>query len=364
MGVRMKDIARDLNVSVITVSKALRNHADISEATRKRVIKRAKELNYRPNLAARALVTGRTFAVGLVVPDLVHPFFAEVAKSLLTALRQHGYSLVIASSEEDPSLEAEEILQLLARDLDAIVVASTQETGAWFHHAEKRKTPYVLIDRRFADLRANFVGIDDVTVGEMATEHLIEVGCRRIAHIRGPQVSTSLGRLEGYQRALVRRGLSPLNTPERFGGDVDSVERGREAMRQLLKLDPRPDGVFCFNDPTALGALSAIFAAGLRVPEDIAVIGCGNLHYDDALAVPLSSVDQQSTLIGQRAASLVLKLIQAKSPPQPTSVILEPEVVVRASTRRSPAPVEDACRQAGSCFSREPTGGTPAKPTV
>ncbi len=335
MRVRMKDIARELNVSVVTVSKVLRNHADISEATRRRVLKRVKELNYQPNFAARALVTGRTYTVGMVVPDLVHPFFAEVARSLMLALRRHGYGLVIASSEEDPSLESEEISQMLARNLDAIVVASTQKTAAFLHHIEERKTPYVLIDRRFAGPPANFVGVDDAVVGEMATEHLISAGCRRIAHIKGPDISTALGRLEGYKRALARHGLTPPAgyIPERSGGDVNSVERGREAMRQLLDLDPRPDGVFCYNDPTALGAYSAIFAAGLRIPQDIAVIGCGNLHYDAVLAVPLSSVDQQSTLIGERAARLALSLVQAKTPRRPRSVLLEPKVIVRASTQ-------------------------------
>src|SRR5215831_34090 len=132
MTVRMKDIARDLGVSVVTVSKVLRNHSDISEETRERVLKRMKELNYRPNLAARALVTGRSYTIGLVVPDLVHPFFAQVAKGLARVLRKKGYSLLISSSEEDPQLEQQEIDQLLARRVDALVVASAQWTVETF----------------------------------------------------------------------------------------------------------------------------------------------------------------------------------------------------------------------------------------
>ena len=126
MPVRMKDIARDLGVSVVTVSKVLRNHSDIGEETRERVLKRMKELNYRPNLAARALVTGHSLTMGLVVPDLVHPFFAEVAKGISRTLRKKGYSLLISSSEEDAELEQQEIEQLLARRVDALVVASAQ----------------------------------------------------------------------------------------------------------------------------------------------------------------------------------------------------------------------------------------------
>jgi len=330
------DIARELGVSVVTVSKVLRNHEDISEGTRERVLNKIKELNYQPNFAARALVTGRTYTVGLVVPDLIHPFFAEVAKGLSSGLRNRGYSLMIASSEEDGDLEANEIRQLVARRSDVIVIASAQSTLESFRLIEEQKTPYILIDRQLSGLSANFVGCDDEAVGEMATEHLISVGCRRIAHIRGPEISTGLGRLEGYQRVLASRNLGPRPgyISAISGGDVDSEVRGREAMRQLLLLEPRPDSVFCFNDPTAMGAMTTILEAGLKVPDDIAVIGCGNLHYDAALAVPLSSVDQQSRVIGERTARLALSLIQAKSPQRPRKIILTPEVVARASTWR------------------------------
>jgi LacI family transcriptional regulator len=336
MRVRMKDIARELGVSVVTVSKVLHNHTDIGEETRQRVLKRIRELNYQPNFAARALVTGRTYTVGLVVPDLVHPFFAEVAKSLAGALRPKGYSLIITSSDEDAELEAQEIDQLLARRLDAIVIASTQATPTSFRRIEEQGTPYVLIDRTLAGLEANFVGVDDVAAGELATEHLVAMGCRRIAHIRGPNVSTAVGRLAGYRRVLARHKLRmPAGyVPAASGGDANSDVRGSALMRELLKLDPRPDAVFCYNDPTALGAVNAILDAGLRVPEDIAVIGCGNVHYDTSLRVPLSSIDQQTAEIGERTARLALALMEAKRPPAASSLTLQPKLIARASTLR------------------------------
>lgn len=337
MAVRMKDIARDLGVSVVTVSKVLRNHSDISEATRQRVLKRMKELNYQPNLTARALVTGRSYTVGLVVPDLVHPFFAQLAKGISSVLRAQGYSLILASSEEDPVLESEEINRLLARSLDAFIIASTQPSVEGLRRLREAETPCILVDRRFEGFPASFVGVDDVRVGEMATEHLIEVGCRRIAHIRGPQVSTAFGRLEGYRRALARHGMDPLPgyIPATTAGDDDSEARGQNAMRQLLELDPPPDGVFCYNDPSAMGAMNAILDAGFRIPEDIAIIGCGNVHYGASLRVPLSSIDQQSAALGEQAAQLALQLMQAKRAPRPKKeVLLEPRLVVRASTRR------------------------------
>jgi LacI family transcriptional regulator len=333
----MKDIARDLGVSVVTVSKVLRNHSDISTETRERVLKRMKELNYRPNLAARALVTGRTYMLGLIVPDLVHPFFGQVAKGLSNVLRKKGFSLVISSSEEDPELERQEIEQLLARRVDALIIASTQWTVESFRRIEEQNIPYVLVDRKFAGLQANFVGVDDELVGFLATEHLISQGCRRIAHLRGPEVSTAIGRLEGYRRALAQHGLvaPPQYIAElAAGSDYQGDVSGYNATRELLKCSPRPDGLFCYNDPTAAGAMKAIIEAGLRVPEDVAMIGCGNTRYSELLRVPLTTVDQDSAAIGERAAKLALSLIEAKNPVRPRSILLEPKVLPRASSLR------------------------------
>jgi LacI family transcriptional regulator len=337
MPATMKDIARDLGVSVVTVSKVLRNHQDIGEATRKRVLERMKELNYQPNFSARALLTGHTYLVGLVVPDLLHPFFAEIAKALSKALLIKGYYLIISSSEEDPELEMREIDQLLNRRLDALIVATSRATPEIFERMEKQGgPPYVLIDRQLPGLAANFVGVDDEIAGALATEHLVSIGCKRIAHLRGPDISPGAGRLKGYTETLAKHGL---RVPAGYvsasrASDVHSRESGIAAMRELLSVRPRPDGVFCFNDPTAIGAMEAILDAGLRIPRDIAVIGCGNLHYNDTLRVPLSSIDQNTQQIGDRAARLTLSLLAAKSPQRRKSILVKPSLVIRASTQK------------------------------
>ena len=334
MTIRMKDIARDLGVSVVTVSKVLRNHDDIGPATRKRVLQRIKELNYRPNLAARALVTGRSHIMGLVVPDLVHPFFSQVAKGLSRVLRKKGFSLIIASSEEDPELEKQEIEQMLARRLDALFVASSQSGTETFRYIEEQKTPYVLIDRRLEGLTAHYVGTDDEAAGLMATEHLIENGCRRIAHIGGLGVSPAVGRLAGYKLALQRHGIGvPADyiVCRAHGDDAGDVT-GYDSMQKLLQLRV-PEAVFCHNDTTAMGAMNAILDAGLRIPEDIAIVGCGNVHYAGFLRVPLTSIDQSSELIGEQAAAIALDLVESKRWPRPKSVLLQPKLVVRLSSR-------------------------------
>jgi LacI family transcriptional regulator len=334
MAVRMKDIARDLNVSVVTVSKVLRNHSDIGPATRERVLRRVKELGYQPNWIARSLVTHRTYLVGLVVPDLMHSFFAEVAKGVARALQPRGYHLVLSNSEENPELEAQEVELLLARQVDGLLLASAQRTGhaALFDRLAEQKVPAVLLDRRVPGLDLSYVGVDDAEVGRMATEHLIERGCRRIAHIRGPEISTGQGRLAGYRRALEKHGL---RVPSRYVARGDSADStGYEAMRRLLALSPPPDGVFCYNDPVAAGAMKAALECGLRVPQDLAVVGAGNVHYSDLLRVPLSTIDQSSSLIGENAAALLLDLIESNGEGRPRTVLLPPQLVARDSSSR------------------------------
>jgi len=336
MAVTMKDIARDLGIGVITVSKVLRNKDDVSEKTRQRVLARVKEVNYTPNLAARSLVTGRSYLVGLVVPDLLHTFFAQIANSLTDAFLRKDYGLIISTAGEDPELEMRTLDRFLARRFDALIIASGGTRSAIFGRLQDAGMPFVLIDRRFPDLDTNYVGVDDAVVGTLATEHLIEIGCKRIAHLRGPETSPGVGRLNGYFRAMAKHGMKSLPgyVSAARKADVHSKDSGEEQMNKLLSLAQRPDGVFAYNDPMAIGAIHAILDAGLRIPEDIAVIGCGNLHYCSELRVPLSSIDQDTDEIGQRAARLTLALLESKTRSKNRTVIIEPQLVIRASTDR------------------------------
>ena len=337
MVARLKDIAQDLGLSVVTVSKVLRDHPDIGEETRKRVLKRMKELNYQPNLAARSLITGQTWTIGLVVPDLLHPFFAQIATAISQEVRAKGYSLFLSSSEDDAELEEQEISQLLARRVDVLLIASAQMTGERFNRVEAQKTPYILLDRQFTEFESNFVGVDDQAVGMIATKHLIEQGCTRIAHIRGPEISTAIGRLEGYKQALAANKMTlHAGHVVNVGTSADHAgeQAGYAVTKKLIAEKIRPDGIFCFNDPIAIGTMRAILDSGLRVPEDIAVVGCGNLSYSDFLRVPLTSVDQNSAMIGKIAAELALKIAHSKTPVKAKSTLVPPQLVVRASTLR------------------------------
>jgi LacI family transcriptional regulator len=338
----MRDIARDLQVSAITVSKALRGNSGISAATRERVLQRIRELGYEPNLAARSLATGKSFIVGLVVPDLVHPFFGEIAKAISQALRTRGYSVLISSSEEDTELERAEVDALLARQVDAILLATTftslAQPGNPFERIAARHLPLILLDRRVAGLPAAFVGIDDEKTGFLATRHLLDKGCRSIAHLAGPDISTARGRLEGYRNAL---HAANLEVREDYiiriaSADVHGSEHGFEATRRLLASKPRPDGIFCFNDETATGALRAVIEAGLKIPHDVAIIGVGNMTNTDFLKIPLTTIDQNSGQIGRAAALIALDLMAAAMPANdPRSEMVPVQLIERASTART-----------------------------
>ncbi len=332
MAVRLKDIAKDLGVSTVTVSKVLRGNTDIGERTRQLVLDRMRELNYQPNMMARGLASGRSYTVGLVVPDLVHPFFGEFAKSLGGALRRSGRALIIASSEEDPEIERQEIRTLLSRGVDVMLIASCQPNPEPVSFSGER-VPFVLVDRNFPTMQANFVGSNDVKVGELATRHLIELGRRRIAHIGAQEMSPSMDRLTGYRRALAAAGIPASKklvvTRKRFEETGDSV--GYQAMQELLAGKVRPDAVFCYNDLSAIGAMQAALHAGLRIPQDIAFVGCGNLRYAEYLKIPLTSIDHATDKMGELAAKLALELA-ADSKQAPQTLLLDPKLVVRQSS--------------------------------
>ena len=338
--VRLKDIARDLGVSVVTVSKVLRDHPDIGESTKERVLKRVKELQYHPNLMARGLVTGKTSLVALVIPDLVHSFFAEVAIAVSQSLRRAGYTMLIAWNAEDADLQLSEIEHLLSLGIDAMIIATSGgDDMPSFRLLESRNIPYVLLDRQIEGIKAPFVGMDDRLAGIMATEHLIANGCKRIAHICGPSMSPGHNRLGGYKEALQNAGITVRDqyivTPMEEG--PMSFGHGFEATQRLLKMTPRMDGLFCFNDPLAIGAIEAIQAAGLRIPEDIAVIGCGNNLLGASLRLPLSTIDQDTKALGEKSAKALLALLRKHEKTRSVrQIILEPRLIVRATSTRKP----------------------------
>jgi LacI family transcriptional regulator len=335
MAVRLKDIAQSVNVSIVTVSKVLNGDTSISESTRARVFACAQRLGYRTNLTAKSLVTGRSRMIGLIVPDLFHGFFSEIAASMSDELRVHGYGLLIASSREDGELERNEIEQMLARNVDGLVVASCKASSKTLNAAAS-DVHVVLLDRRIHGVTpASYVGSNDLLVGELATKHLLAIGRRRIAHIGGPASSPAKDREAAYRRVLREYGIEvPTGfVVKRAKNEESGPITGAQAMRKLLRLKTRPDAVFCYNDPTAIGAMAAILESGLSIPGDIAIVGCGNIQHAAYTLVPLTSVDQNTVQLGKAAATLAIR--RRDRPYELTDrkdVVLKPKLVTRRSS--------------------------------
>jgi len=323
MAIRLKDVAAVLGISISTVNAALQNRSDISKATRARVLKKARDLGYRPNWVARSLVTQKTQIIGVVVPDLSRSFFSQVIKGIDLVASAAGYHLLLCNTDEDPTREDEEVSTLIGRQVDGLIIGSAHPPGestVW-RRLEQCGVPIVLVDRWFS--KTNFVGGDDEQIGFLATQHLIQQGYRRIAHIRGPNISTAIGRLNGYKKAL-RKHKMPIKRGYIREARYHTEAGGYGATEDLLRLSSPPDAIFAASDPIAVGALDAMQKNGLSLPADIGLIGVGNMQYGQYLTVPLSTVDQQRIEIGSKAASLLIDLITGKAKGNTRPVLIEP----------------------------------------
>jgi LacI family transcriptional regulator len=329
----MKRIADELGVSVTTVSKVLNERDDIGRATRARVLAKVAELGYQPNAVARSLTLRRTHTLGIVIPDLMNSFFVEIVAGLESVARARGFGLLLCSSNEDPQRERAEIDMLRQRQVDGIVLASTNAAGNTdlLQRLGPAGIGLVMIDRDdHPQVRCDRVMTDDEMVGRLATTHLIDGGRRAIAHIAGPSIVHAKRRVAGYRAALKSRGL--VARPDAIVRAGFMEADGYHAMKKLLELRPRPDGVFATNDPTAIGAMKAIWEAGLNVPDDIAIVGAGDVQLGDLLRVPLTTVSWSRDQLGQTAAALLLERLGPEPPHRFRRVVIQPELVVRRSS--------------------------------
>jgi LacI family transcriptional regulator len=331
---RLKDVADALGLSISTVSAALQNRKDISETTRRRVTRKAKELDYRPNWVARSLVINRTHILGVVLPDLSRSFFPQILQGIDSVARTSGFHLVVCSTEEDPTREDDEISTLIGKQVDGLIVASARPPGTngFWKSLTKSGVPLVLVDRIFKAVPG--VGVDDEHVGNLATIHLLQQGYRNIAHLSRCSVVTGIGRRRGYVSALRDSGI---RVRQDYILEVQGETGGFEGTKKLLTMHPRPDAIFAAGDRIAIGAMEAIRAAGLRLPTDVGVIGVGKVAYGEYLRVPLSTVDQHPADMGKTAVSILLDVIRGKTPPS-DPIFLDPTLIVRDSSCRIPSP--------------------------
>ncbi|KAA9338453.1 LacI family transcriptional regulator [Hymenobacter busanensis] len=334
------DLARTLGMSISTVSRALAGHAEVSEATKQRVRQLAEELHYQPNQLAAALRRGRSNTLGVLVPHITGHFFPEVVNGIAVEASKAGYNVMICQSNEDVEQEKKNLELLMNAQVEGILVshANTTLDFAHFDAVNKLDIPLVFFDRVVEGMQGHHVGsvvLDDYAGAYAVVSHLIEQGCRRIAHFSGPlHVNINRNRHQGYLDALTDHHVPVIEDLTCFF-DLN-LETGAVAMRELLQSAELPDAVFASNDLAAAGAMQVLKERGLRVPQDIAVAGFSNETFTILTEPTLTTVDQCCHEMGQTAVQQLVRMIPDDSDKTPDPIVLKPRLIVRNSSRRLP----------------------------
>ena len=336
--VTIKDIARHLGISPSTVSRALKDHPDISQDTKDLVVALAKELKYQPNSVALSLKQSKTFTIGVIVPELVHFFFSTVISGIDSIAYSSGYNVIIAQSNESYEREVKDTQALFNSRVDGILVSISRETKNFDHFKELHEygVPIVLFDRGCDDINVSQVIVDDYQGAFNATTHLIEQGCKKIVHMAGPQnLAISRDRYRGYIDALKAHSME-VDDRYIINCDLGVEEEAFDLVNDFLASGLKPDGLFAHNDPAASGAILAFKKYGITIPNDVMVIGFSNWQFCKVMTPTLSSVEQPGYEIGQKAASLLIKEIEANENEvvTPEKIVLNTKLVVRESTQK------------------------------
>ncbi|NYI03668.1 LacI family DNA-binding transcriptional regulator [Allostreptomyces psammosilenae] len=331
--VGIKDVARRAGVSVGTVSNVINRPEAVSEETRSRVRAAIEQLGYVRSESARQLRAGRSRTVALLVLDMANPFFVDVARGAERAARAAGLGVMLCNSAESPSEEADYLGLFAEQRVRGVLVTPADTSGRNLAAFRRHGIPFVFVDRVVPSEEACSVSVDDVAGGTLAVRHLLAGGHRRVAYVSGPMHLTQCAdRLAGARAAVAEAGLPPEALTVLETGRLN-VAAGRDAGARLLGLADRPTAVFCANDLIALGVLQAMFTAGVRVPEDMSIVGYDDIEFAGAAAVPLTSVRQPAERIGSAAAEL---LIQETDPAttghEHQRIVYQPELVVRTSS--------------------------------
>jgi DNA-binding LacI/PurR family transcriptional regulator len=327
----IKDIARAANVSHATVSRALRNSPLVSPETTEKIQRIARESDYRASAVARSLVTKRTFTVGVVVTSIADPFVAEVVSGIEETANDHGYSVFLANSNADPEREMKVVHSFEERRVDGVVVTSSRVGALYVPKLAQMEVPIVLLNNQHASEFAHSVMIANIDASRAATRHLLQLGHERIAYI-GDQygVQSETERLTGYRTALEEAGI-PIREEFAVQGN-GKPEGGITAMAALLAQPNRPTAVFCYNDMTAIGAIRSIKNHGLKVPEDISVVGFDDLVLSQYTDPPLTTIHQPMRRMGNLAMETLLELLSGST--SAYNIKVPGELVVRQSTSR------------------------------
>lgn len=332
------DIAKRLNITASTVSRALNNNPRISEATRKAVQKVAKELNYQPNSIAAALRMGKSKLLGVIVPIADRAFFSSVIRGIEEIAGTYDYKIIITQSYDDYEKEVETIEALTRARVDGIIASISKKTVNvdHFQMALKKGIPVVLFDRTSPDLDVNSVMIDDYHGAYDVVKHLIDQGCKRIAHFTSPvKISIYKERLRGYMDALESHGI-PFDPSLIIESDLQ-LEDGQDSMLKLLELDNPPDAVFSSSDYAAMGAMHILKEKNIKIPDEIALVGFANEPFTSFTDPTLTTVDQMSLDMGHITAEMFFNQINntSKKLRQVKKTVIKPKLIIRQSSLKN-----------------------------
>lgn len=324
----IRDVAKRAGVSSATVSHTLNGTRHVEPETRERVLRAIAEIGYRPNQLARGLRQRRTGTIGLIIPDNTNPFFAEMARSIEDAGFSRGYNVMLCNSDRNPEKEASYVEVLLAKQVDGIVLASSNAKTELVQQLREARVPAVLIPGELGDFDIDMLMTDDFAAGRLVGKHLIDLGHTEIAAISGPRTtSASAGRLAGFEFELAEVGVQPVAIAR---GDF-RAERGRDAMAELLDSNATFTAVFAANDLMAIGALQTLRERGIHVPGDISLIGFDNMQLSDLVSPRLSTIAHSLGVIGPETIGLIEARIADPTTPA-RQVLLPSSLVVREST--------------------------------
>ncbi|MBN9100211.1 MULTISPECIES: LacI family DNA-binding transcriptional regulator [unclassified Pseudonocardia] len=331
----MKDVAARAGVSLGTVSNVLNRPERVSDRTRRRVETAIETLGFVRNESARQLRGGGSRTLAYVVLDTSNPFFTDVARGIQETADAQGLVVYLCNSGDDPHRQAAYLDLLEQQRVEGVLITPADAADPGIAALARRGMPVVVVDRGAGPDRCS-VTVDDVLGGDLATTHLLDIGHERIAFIGGPRALGQVAdRIAGAERALARAGRGALTVLETTHLDVSE---GRRAGERLIGLPAarRPTAAFCANDLLALGLLQQMVRLGLRVPEDMAIVGYDDIEFAEAAAVPLTSVSQPRHLLGRTAAELLLAEAHGGADHEHRQVVFDPELVVRTSTRPHP----------------------------
>lgn len=337
MSVTIKDIAREAGVSYASVSRALSGSRGVSLKTAQRILAVAKELNYSPNGIARNLVNQHSKTIGLIVPDISNPFFADIALSVIHTAEKAGYQTILSNSDWEPRAQERQLQLMREQRVDGVILKPVQDAGDDVAY-ESLGLPAVLLHYSGSKV-VSCVDTDHEYGGYLITCHLLGCGCNRIAFIGGlPDSRSNLQRLEGYTRALREAGLAPEDRLVRHGPFTS--ESGYALTRELLERPAPPDALFCGNDVIALGALQYAQEAGISVPRELCIAGFDGISYASLAQIRLTTIRQDRQRMGETATHLLLDAIEANAAPTVQKILLTPTLLAQATTGKRKPPAE------------------------